>query len=401
MLKGMMMKRGLVIIVLAVLAILIVAGCQPQTIVETVEVEKVVEVEKEVEVVKEVEVEKEVEVVVTATPAPALGEVVQDYEGELIISTWGGVTEEWIRTNEPAFHEIYPNVEVIYDIGGSSARLNKLIAQAANPEIDLFISNVPQVYTAAEAGILAKINPANVPNMEGLYDWAKPYPQYGAAWGAISLGLCYNPEYFADDPITSWGDLWRPDVQGKISVPAIGHGMMPHFMVNAAELNGGSTGNIDPGLDALARLQPAAQHYFYTGWNAQYEAGDVVLAADFDIYCYQMAADGVDIEYIIPEEGVWGALQYISMIKGSENQEMAEFFMNILFSPEVQQSVAVEYKAAPAMMGIEVPAEFCEKEAACGDTLPQVRYLDPGFVAGVRAGWTELMNEKVAPVWGE
>ena len=49
---------------------MVLAACAPQTIIETVEVEKVVEVEKEVVVEKEVEVEVEVEKVVEVTAAP-------------------------------------------------------------------------------------------------------------------------------------------------------------------------------------------------------------------------------------------------------------------------------------------------------------------------------------------
>jgi basic membrane protein A and related proteins len=55
-------KQSILILVsLMMVFALVLGGCQPQTIVETVEVEKIVEVEKEVEVVKEVEVEVEVE----------------------------------------------------------------------------------------------------------------------------------------------------------------------------------------------------------------------------------------------------------------------------------------------------------------------------------------------------
>jgi basic membrane protein A and related proteins len=57
------MKRSIILLVaLVVVVSLALSACQPQTIVETVEVEKIVEVEKEVEVEKIVEVEKEVEV---------------------------------------------------------------------------------------------------------------------------------------------------------------------------------------------------------------------------------------------------------------------------------------------------------------------------------------------------
>ncbi|MFQ5856675.1 MAG: extracellular solute-binding protein [Anaerolineae bacterium] len=366
---------------LLVLLILVVA-CQPQTV--------------------EVEVIREVEVVVTATPEPAPGTVVQDYEGELIISVWGGVTEEWIRAHaEPVFKEIYPNVTVIYDVGGMSARYNKLLAQKGSPEIDLFVSTSEALFAAIKEGLVVKINRDNVPNMEGLYDWALPAPDYGAAYAAIAEGLGYNPDFFGDNPPTSWRDLWRPEIQGKISVPAIGHSQMPQFIAEAAELYGGSLGNIEPGLEALAELDPTAQTFFYTGWNALFDAGDVVLAVDFDYYVNFMADQGSNIKFVIPEEGAWGSTQHLSVVAGTENQAMVETFINVMLSPEVQRSVAYDLLNAPASPDVELTPELEERLAVAGDSLNQVKWFDEKFSVEVRPGWTEMMNEHVAPAWGE
>jgi multiple sugar transport system substrate-binding protein len=59
---------------------MVLAACAPQTIVETVEVEKIVEVEKEVVVEKEVEVEVEVEKVVEVTVAPDAPKIYDGHE---------------------------------------------------------------------------------------------------------------------------------------------------------------------------------------------------------------------------------------------------------------------------------------------------------------------------------
>ncbi len=400
-----MLKRRLGLFGLLVLAI-VLAACQPQTVLQTVEVERVVTQEIETVVTQEVEVvvtqEVEVEVLVTPTPLPAPGTVVQDYAGEMIISVWGGVTEEWIREHvEPLFKQVYPNVEVIYDVGGMSARYNKLLAQKGSPEIDLFISTNEALFAAIKEGLVVKVNRANIPNMEGLYDWALPAPDYGAAYSAIAEGLCYNPDFFGDNPPTSWNDLWRPEVQGKVSIPAIGHSQMPQFIVEAAELNGGSVGNVQPGLDYLAQLDPAAQTFFYTGWNAQFDAGDVVLAVDFDYYCNFMKDQGSNIEFVIPEEGAWGSVQHASVVTGTENQEMVEIFINILLSPEVQQSVADDALNAPASPDVQLSPEMQERLAVAGDSLAQIDWFDEKFSVEVRPGWTELMNANVAPSWAE
>lgn len=82
----------LVLVALFMVAALVLGACQPQTIVETVEVEKVVEVEKEVEVVQTVEVEKEVEVIkeVEVEAAGGAEAYAAALEGKTICSVFPG-----------------------------------------------------------------------------------------------------------------------------------------------------------------------------------------------------------------------------------------------------------------------------------------------------------------------
>ena len=333
---------------------------------------------------------------------PIAAKATSNYEGTLIISVWGGATEEWFRKSPATkFKNMYPNVKVIYDLGGMSARYNKLLAQKNNPEIDLFISTGEVVFAASSKGLLKKINKQNIPNMNDLYKWALPAPEYGAAYGAIAEGLCYNPSFFGSNPPNSWRDLWRDEVQGKVSVPAIGHSQMPQFIAEAAELHGGNKFNIGPGLKALAKLKPAAQTYFYTNWNALFNAGDVILAVDFDYYCNIMKDAGSNIEFVIPKEGAWGSVQHASIVKGTENPEMVETFINILLSPDVQHSIAYDLMNAPARNDIKLSEKLKSRMAAGGDSLKKVDWFDEKYSAKVRPKWTEMMKESVAPSWAK
>ncbi len=342
------------------------------------------------------------EVAAPEATEPPTGPTVSDYSGDLVISVWGGTTEEFIREfAEPKFKEIYPNVNVIYDVGGMSARYNKLLAQKESPEVDIFISTSEALISAINEGLVVPINKDNIPNMENLYDWALPASEYGAAYAAIAYGLGYNPDFFGDNPPDSWDDLWRPEVQGKIAVPAVGHSMMIDFIIAAAELNGGSMDNPQPGFDALAQLDPVAQTFFYTDWNALFNAGDVVLATDFDYYINSMADTGSNIVYVTPKEGGFGSLQHAAVVKGTANQEAVEIFINILLEPDVQQAVGESLLNAPARTDTVLSPELADSLACYGESLNQINWLDPEFAAAHRAEWTELMNEFVSPEWGK
>ena len=329
----------------------------------------------------------------------------RDFQGDLIISTWGGTAEEFVRSYvEPRFHEMYPNVTIVYDVGGQGARLNKLIAQKDNPEVNLFMSTPEAFYIALNEGLLQPINQDNVPEMENVFDWAVPEPEYGVGTTAYAYAIGYNPDFFGDDPPTSWLDLWRPEVQGKLVLPAIGHSMMTDFLIGAAEIHGGSQDNIEPGVEALAKLQPVGQSYFYTDWMPLWEAGDAVMVVDFDIYINRFKDEqGGNIEFVIPEEGAYGLFGHYSLVKGTEGElkEAAEYFINLVISQEVQADNPEGHYIAPIRADVVVSDKFDELLAAYGDSLAQVRWIDPKFKADHRAEWTELLNQTVAPAWGE
>lgn len=324
------------------------------------------------------------------------------YEGELVISVWGGTTEEFFRNYvDPKFNELYPDVTVVYDVGGSGDRHNRIINQATNPVVDLYISDAEKLADAINRDLLSPINPDNIPNLAEVYDWAKPYPEYGAAYGAIACGIAYNPDYFGDDPPSSWMDLWRPDVQGKISIPAIGSGLMPYFVLEAAEMAGGSIDIIEPAWAKLAELDPGIQHVFYAEWLPSFEAGDIVMATEHDYYVHAIADQGVNIEYVVPEEGGWGFLQHMSIVKGSENQEMVERYINLMLSPEMQQIIGETLMNAPTRKGIQLSEELADRLAVYGDTAEMIDWFDPAVAVEVRPIWTEKLNTEVAPSWGE
>lgn len=389
-----MYKKHWILISMIVVLALLLAACQPSPATEEIATE-----EMESETVEEEEPEAAVE---EEAEEEAVEESETDITGELIISVWGGTTEEFIRENvEPEFNEIYPNVTVIYDVGGQSDRYNKLLAQKNSPEIDLFVSTNEAMYSAIQEDLVVPLNKENIPNLESLHDWAVLLSDYGTAYAATVYGLGYDLDFFGDNPPTSWNDLWRPEVQGIINVPAIGHSMMPQFIVTAAELNGGSLDNVEPGFEYLAELDPGAQTFFYTGWNAAFDAGDIVLAVDFDYYINTMADAGSNIKWVMPEEGGWGSTQSVSVVAGTENQKMAETFINVLLSPEVQDAVGNKLLQAPARKDIELSDELSERLAAYGDSLSDVRWLDPAVGSTMRPEWTEKMNEIVAPSWAE
>jgi putative spermidine/putrescine transport system substrate-binding protein len=329
-------------------------------------------------------------------------QVISEEPIELVISTWGAPYVDFMEQYVlPELRKLYPNVSLVFDEGGMSARYNKVLSLKDNPEHDLLLSNTEHAIMGHRDGMLEPYDPANVPNAKNLVDWARPDQTDSVVWAGNTYGLWYNPDFFGDNPPTSWGDLWRPEVQGKIAVPIIGHSHMTGFMELIAEMNGGSRDNIEPALEALAELEPGMQVYTWTQWLPLYESGDIVLATAFDyIEVPGVRQQGYDLEWVLPEEGVLDGTTTFSIVKGSKNKEVAEAFLNILLSPEVQEQVPLFMGQTPVVKGVPVPDDLANQlPLLC--CLDQVLFGDVDFFISVRPEWTELMNERVAPAWGE
>ncbi len=332
-----------------------------------------------------------------AAPAVARGTV-------LTLSTWGGITQDSIKAHvEPEF-ERSTGAKLAYDIGGLGARYNKLLAQRANPPADVFFSTDETIVAGRRAGILTDASRKNIPNYADVADWAKTVKPEGngdmlpgVPYTLIAYVLAFNPE-IVKQPVTSWADLWRPEFAGKLAFASPVHSMMPAFVIVAAELAGGSAANPDAGFKKLAELKPAKLTVFWTDWAPLNKSGDVTLATEFDYYLEAMKDQKYPIDYAIPKEKGFGASEYVCIVKGTKNQELAEEFLNQMIAAKAQRAFAVETHQGPISTKVELSAAE-QARCACGARVDQLRFFDPAVFANNRAAWTERLNTEVVPNW--
>ena len=322
----------------------------------------------------------------------------------LTVSTWGGVTQDGIKAYAQKEFEKQTGATLAFDIGGQGARYNKLLAQRASPPADVFFSTDEAVVAGYRAGILTPANRKNVPNAANIQDWALSVKEFGTAttipgapYTLIAYVLAHNPEVVKDKP-TSWADMWRPEFHGKLALAAPVHSQMPAFVIIAAELAGGSAANPEPGFKKLAELRPSKLTIFWTDWAPLNKTGDVTLATEFDYYLETMKAQKYPIDYVIPKEKGIGVPEYVSIVKGTKNQELAEIFLNLMLEPSVQEPFAIETYQGPTNKNVKLSVAQMAL-CACGARVDQLLFFDPSLFADRRAAWTERLNTEVVPNW--
>jgi len=332
-----------------------------------------------------------------AAPVVAKGTV-------LTISTWGGITEDGVKAHIAPEFERATGAKLAYDIGGLGARYNKLLAQRASPPADVFFSTDESVVAGRKAGIIGDVAKKNVTNYGDVADWAKTVKPEGAGellpgvpYTLIAYVLAYNPD-IVKQPVTSWADMWRPEFAGKLAFASPVHSMMQAFVITAAEMAGGSASNPDPGFKKLAELRPAKLTVFWTDWAPLSKSGDVTLATEFDYYLEAMRDQKYPVQLAVPKEKGFGAPEYVSIVKGTKNQELAEEFINQMIAPQAQHAFAVETFQGPISTKVSLTSAE-QAKCACGARVDQLRFFDPIQFASVRAIWTERLNTEVVPNW--
>jgi putative spermidine/putrescine transport system substrate-binding protein len=322
----------------------------------------------------------------------------------LTVSTWGGVTQDAIKAYiEPEFTKL-TGATLAYDIGGMGARYNKLLAQRANPVVDVFYGTDEATVSGLKAGIMTPVSRKNVPLIADLESWAftiktgtnsDTVASVPVTLGAYVLG--YNPQTVKEVP-KAWADMWRPDLAGALALAAPVHSAMPQLVIIAAELAGGSAQNIDPGFKKLAELKPLKLTVFWTDWAPLLKSGDVTIATELAYYMEAMKDDKYPIEYVIPKEKGIASLTNLALVTGSRNVELAEAFFNLSLEPAIQQVITAKTYYAPTNKKVALN-ESVAARCPCGGKIDQIRFFDPELLAAVRPLWTERLNTEVLPLW--
>ena len=335
----------------------------------------------------------------TAVGAMAAPAIVLGQSRTLTISTWGGDTENAIKSFVMPEFEKEHDCKLVFDIGSMGARYNKIRAQEGMSTVDVFFSTDEPVFNGMRTGLFAEVNPANIPNMADLHDWATPTGGFGVGYGLITFGLAWHTG-LVQNPPTSWADLWREDISGNLALPALFHSLMPALLIRTSEIAGGGADNLAPGLEKLAELRPKKLSYFWTAWAPLLESGDVHVAAEFDYYIEGMKDKGYSVAWNNPTDQGFATYQHLSIPAASENKDLAEAFLNAMLDPGVQTSIANKTYQGPTNKKVNLAPEVASR-STYGDRLNNIRFFDGRDVDAKRQAISEMLKTQVLPAWGE
>ncbi|MBX7214611.1 MAG: spermidine/putrescine ABC transporter substrate-binding protein [Thermoflexales bacterium] len=221
-----------------------------------------------------------------------------------------------------------------------------------NPGYDIIVPSDYMVEKMIAAGLLLKIDYANVPNIGNIDPshrnlYFDPKSEYSVAYFWGTTGIAYDTAKVKRD-ITSWKDLLEPaaDIKGKIGMlmdqrEALGAALrLKGYSANSTDAK-----QIDEAKNLLIAQKKDVKGYYSSVDNrANLVSGDVVIAMMYTGDAINAAAEKPTIKYVIPTDvsTVWQ--DNLAIPKGAKNKYTAEVFINYLLRADMAAKNANDRK---------------------------------------------------------
>ena len=202
-----------------------------------------------------------------------------------------------------------------------------------------------------EPGLLEPIDTDRITewdNMVGSFRNADGVTTDGNTWmvplSAGPHGLIYDVDAF-DTPPTSWTDLYDPALQGQVAID--GGGSLTPIAVTGMALGNEDPMHMDPDQIAEVRdymIDNRDQFRTFADSDSDtinlFKSGEIVLTDGGIGTTTKLQKEGVNVEWVAPEEGALSWICGFGISSESENVAASYALINHYLSPEMQALIA-------------------------------------------------------------
>jgi putative spermidine/putrescine transport system substrate-binding protein len=311
---------------------------------------------------------------------------------ELTVGVWGGIQERIVREFIATPLEQQHGVKINFVLGGTTERRARAYAERGRPSFDVIYLNIFESRQAVRDGV-TQAPSANVPNFDNLYPLARQ-GGYGVAFNPVTV--VYDRRMVAA-PMTSWRDLWRDDLKGKVILPAELGAQGSATLLMSAKVWGGSENNIDPGFRKLAELKPirafqGSQDQLYGMFDNQVGATSVEFGSFTRIYA---ESRNPNIVIADPSEGQAVAMNVACITTGTRNQALAEAWVNLHIAPDCQRAYAERTYYSPTIRNLELPPDLAAKLIMGEEAVRKLVDFDWDVVTRNLQRWTSRWTREI------
>ncbi len=289
---------------------------------------------------------------------------------EVTMICWQGYDDGLRADSYLADNDIAVNATYI----GSNDEILAKIQGGGMGTIDIVTPYMGYVPLMVAAGMLEPIDVSKIPNFEKILPVFQNDPNINVAgqlyavpftWG--SAPMLYDPAALDFEP-KGWGDLMRPEVEGKIGISddPLGNITLAAIMATDAEVATEIThAQLDQAIEYLIEIKKRSR-VVTTSWGELADAmarGDVAITFSGWESMKKFVADkGKSVEYIYPEEGTFAWLDNYCIVKDAPNIDLDHELSDKILSVPAQKALAED--AGQGIVTTEAIAALTPEAAA-------------------------------------
>ncbi|WP_117194423.1 ABC transporter substrate-binding protein [Rhizobium terrae] len=309
--------------------------------------------------------------------------------------SWWGYNGEKMNANiiEP-FKKIC-DCNIVFETGNNADRLNKLKLRDGKG-VDVIYLSDSFSQQGIEQGMFKEIDQSKIPNLKEIYELGRaPQGKYGPAYTIGRVGLVYDSAK-VNPPITSWNDLWRPDLKSAVSLPGITTTAGPMAVIQA-----GKHAGVDPYADtektfkAVEALKSNVVKNYNTGSELVnlISTGEVRVAMAQDFTLASMQAAVKTMTWAKLKEGDIATVNTINISKGSENVDLAYKFIDFILSKDVQQKEAEQGVDAPINTKVQLTPDQAKIWTYGAEQVGSLSLISYSKMNAAKTEWIDQWNE--------
>lgn len=253
----------------------------------------------------------------------------------LTIFNWG----DYIDADLVDKFEQETGIKVLYETFDSNEAMMTKIEQGGTA-YDIAVPSEYAIEKMKEEDLLLPVDHSKIPNLKYIDPRFMDLPfdpenEYSIPYFWGTVGILYNTDILGDKKITSWNDLWDPELKNQILLidgarEVMGMGLNSlHYSLNDKDKD-----HLIEAKEKLDRLTPNIKAIVGDEIRMLMENDEAGIGVVWSGTAQELMWEKDNLEYVVPEEG--SNLWFDNMVipKTAKNPEAAHQFMNFILDPE-------------------------------------------------------------------
>ncbi|MGR3378928.1 extracellular solute-binding protein [Salipiger abyssi] len=321
----------------------------------------------------------------TLLPAPAIAQ-----SKDIVVGTWGGTFGDLLKANVDEAILQPEGWNILQEISGPVPRRTKLITERMQRRgsMDAALLADFDMHAAAKVGALEELSADTVPAYDNILPFLQKKHSVPLIYSAHAV--VYRKDLITTPP-ESIAELWNPDYKGKIGLSDF---LYTSNMAYATIANGGTLSDFDgaeTGVQAWkdldVKLLPSTEAV-----GQALASGDIWMTIISAARGYSWNKSGIDLGWVIPEEGAFPAVYEAAVPKNARNTEGGMAYMDALLDPAAQAAFAEKMGYLPTVSNGSISPELAEMIGFTEAEQNRLWQPDLDFIMENQAGMLDSWN---------